>query len=278
MQKTRLIVLSAVWLFFVVPGASAADADLQPATPTIADNLDNLSYAVLRRDVPDPSCPKVFTSISVTYPFSTGVAAADALLREEAVGIFTSALNDNPEIDAESCSLATGDRGTEVFSNFIASSTTPTPWPSHLSILTETFYFSYGAAHPSTGHRAVNIDLAKGKIMDLADVFPDVSSAMPKLWANLVRRWCEVYDFEEMPYYYRMDDQYTCSSQRIPLPAAMTAERPAFEAIGIAALNSEGMTVTLGEYGGRSRIDGFPFITLPKNFLISIGADPAIWR
>jgi hypothetical protein len=268
--------MSAVWMLFVGAGAFA-DVDLKTATPTIADNLSNLSYTVLRSGYPDQSCPKVVASVSVTYPFSTGVEAADVLLQKEALEILTDVVQRNLEIEPEICSGETGERGSEISSNFSAASPTSAPSPPRLSILTETFYYIFGSAHPSTVHRAVNIDVAGDKIMDLADVFPDVSSAMPKLWANLVQRWCEVYDFDALPSYYEMDEQYTCSSKDIPLPAAMDAARPAFEAMGIAVLNSEGITVTLGEYGGMSRADGFPFITLPKSLLVSIGADPKIW-
>lgn len=240
-----------------------------------ASSLPSLGSASVALTWTNPACPKAKVELKSSRPVGTGDGLLDAILALELAkdvqAIRGSWFSGWTEGD---CDQADADSPGESSRTFEAHS----PSPGILSILYTLFESYPFAAHPNTNFEAFNYYLKEGRELRLSDILPDFYD-WGALWAEVAKGWCSYNDYHSIPSFYGLSQDVSwCEQKQVPVPPAIAANSFDLAAWGHAYVTADGLALQLGPYEGWSYADGPSSLTIPKAFLIKLGADPAIWK
>ncbi|MDR1037603.1 MAG: DUF4163 domain-containing protein [Deltaproteobacteria bacterium] len=132
-----------------------------------------------------------------------------------------------------------------------------------------------GGAHGNMGFVALNL-ASDGTEITMERLFRDPAAAVPKLWEAVFKGFCREHASESTaaPGFF---GEQPCSGTVPPVPEVL---RPtgSLDAAGHMILTSMGLSVHLGPYEAYAYAMGPQFLDISKQDLLTMGADPSIWR
>lgn len=146
-----------------------------------------------------------------------------------------------------------------------------TPSSGYLSILF-TEFSDTGGAHPNTEYRVMNFR-PDGENLTLEDVFSDPAKSVPLYWDYVYAKWCAEHPDKFPLHYATMQD---CGTDSPDNPNTYEGAKT-LDDLGRLVFTSFGATLVLGPYESGSYASGTVMLDLPKEDLIKMGADPAVW-
>jgi hypothetical protein len=282
-------VLISFFLLFAISfslTSSPALAQIQPPSHTTFDdngnytapNLPNLKFNNLKAVFNDSTCPKEMITVSVSWPAGSGNEELDSILKTEALETLLSVVAaDSSFVSQEKCPSPGGeeDRFKDVRLMYSATAASKDT----LSLVWTYFEADPNAAHPNTTYRTENYLLSYLRPLEKNDVFPDPVKSLPLLWSYLAENWCAYGGgHPQMPDFYGLQNQGDCSDpKKIPIPSVFEAPGTPLSQLGNPYFTSEGLGLILGPYEGWSYADGVSTLTIEKDVLIKMGADPNFW-
>lgn len=235
----------------------------------ISADLPGVGPRTIKHMETAPDCPGNSLTIAIHYPQGLG-PDIDRLVEQTARDEMAARLaevKDGGFCEADicgglSCGAWTADE------TFAAHS----PSPGYLSILFTEYSYT-GGAHPNTEHRALNFR-PDGRPMELRDLFPEPDKSVPRYWDIVYAKWCAEHPYKFPLHYSALQE---CGTDSPDNPNTF-AGAETLDDLGRLAFTPFGATMVLGPYESGSYATGTVLLDLPKEDLIGIGADPAIWK
>jgi hypothetical protein len=151
-----------------------------------------------------------------------------------------------------------------------------TPSPGFISILfTEESYT--GGAHGNLDFNVMNFNLENDRPMTLADLFPQPEKSVPAYWGQVYSEWCRTRGVN-FPLHFKTDTEGKCRPGEVLKPPDEFQEAGNLEDLGRLIFTAQGVTLLLGPYESGSYASGSQALDLPKEMLLEIGANPALWE
>ncbi|MDR3203957.1 MAG: hypothetical protein LBV23_04330 [Deltaproteobacteria bacterium] len=145
----------------------------------------------------------------------------------------------------------------------------------YLSIRFTEFSMSSRMAHPNTDYFSLTFDLDSGHQINLSDIFPNRSEALPQFWKLASKIWCQEKGMEKVPSFYGVNTP--CSSPRRGLPPKLSSAGEDINALGHPLLKSDSITLMLNGYDILYYAFGPREVKLPLENLMDIGYNPNFW-
>jgi hypothetical protein len=145
--------------------------------------------------------------------------------------------------------------------------------PSAYSVLFSTSWYT-GGTHPVPGFAALNLR-ADGSEITLHQLFPDSARSLPLFTERVYRGFCSL-GHDKAPFIFGYDKP--CWGASAGIPEWIEFSEDSLDAAGHSVLTEMGLSINLIGYEAFSHADGPHFMDFPKEVLIELGADPAVWR
>jgi len=237
----------------------------------ISSSLPGLTVRHLSHRASGPDCPKNVLKLDFFYPQGFGRPKIDALVAEAIKAEFEElrAPDDTSFCGRESCDL--GSCGLWPVEKTFA---VHTPSPGFVSILfTEESYT--GGAHGNRNYNVLNFNLENDRPMALTDLFPKPEKSVPAYWGQVYAEWCRLRGVNFPPHWGAIGQE--CRPGENPKPPEEFREADDLEDLGRLIFTPQGATLLLEPYESGSYASGSQALDLPKDMLLKIGANPALW-
>jgi hypothetical protein len=265
------LVLAGLLFWAAGPAGAQGDSAFLELVPAnrLSPRLPDLTVRRFSHRSAGPECPQNILSLDFFYPQGFGRPGIDEAVAEIITAQFEERRGGGGEdffCDPENCGLAScGPWPVEkTFAVYV-------PSPRFVSILfTEESYT--GGAHGNLDYEALNYDLDNDRPMTLTDLFPQPKKSVPKYWAKVYAEWCRTRE-TSFPRHFKAEEMCGETVQ----PPEEFREAGDLEDLGRLIFTSLGATLLLGPYESGSFASGSQALDLPKETLLEMGANPAIW-
>ena len=239
----------------------------------ISSSLPGVSPRTVKHQELAPDCPG--NSLTVTLYYPQGLSAdVDQLIEksiQDKLAVEIAEIKDDSFCGKDVCGGASCGAWSSD-ETFAAHS----PAPGYVSILFTDFSYT-GGAHPNTEYRVMNFKPDGGPVklkkMELKDLFPDPDKSVPLYWEYVYGKWCDEHSYKFPAHYSTMQD---CGVDSPDNPNIYEGAKT-LDDLGRLVFSPFGATIVLGPYESGSYATGTIMLDLPKEDLIKMGADPAIW-
>ncbi|MDR1036126.1 MAG: hypothetical protein LBT40_06035 [Deltaproteobacteria bacterium] len=240
-----------------------------PFTKT-AVRPENATDATYKDRLFSPKCPKIHHDFIVSYPRGLD-AGGPADAAAAAVGQkYLSQLNEERQsLDMKADECDPDLPYSELYSDSWVTSSPYQVSPSTFSVLFSFGGYS-GGAHGYYGYESVNL-LSGGTLLTLGRLFPSPPTSLPRLWNAIFRGFCR--GNETAPSFY---GNQPCGGAAPPVPDPLKNPQASLDDAGHLLLTSRGLSVILGGYEGYGFVGAV--LDIPREEVLGMGADPAIWR
>jgi hypothetical protein len=135
-----------------------------------------------------------------------------------------------------------------------------------------------GGVHGYRIFQAYNFNLETGKLLELTDLFPNPEQSLEAFFSIIYKDSCsEDSNHLTTPHFY---GGVPCQAENGTVPAPpreFLVKVDSLENLGNIVFTPEGATVNIGPHTAWSWAEGPYVLRIPKEELIKIGANPAIW-
>jgi hypothetical protein len=247
--------------------------ELAPAN-RLSSRLPGLTLRHLSRQASGPECPQNIFKLDFFYPQGFGrpkideavAAAITAEFEERWADGRDASFCDREFCGSASCGLWPVEKTFAVY----------TPSPGFISILfTEESYT--GGAHGNLDFTVLNFNLENELPMALADLFPRPEKSVPAYWGKVYSEWCRTRGVN-FPLHFKTETEEKCRPGEVLQTPDEFQEADGLDDLGRLLFTSMGATLLLGPYESGSYASGAQALDLPKELLLEIGANPALWR
>ena len=266
-----LLAASALWaLVWAGPaGAQVNSVFLEAAAGNRLDpRLPNLIVKHLSYEATGPDCPQNVVALDFYYPQGFGRPEADRAIETRIKAEFEARRSGLPFCDRDLCDTGLSCGRWPVEKTFAVFS----PSPRYVSVLfTEDSYT--GGAHGNLEFDVVNFDLKTGRPLALTDLFPKPEQAGPRYWRHIYAEWCRTRDLP-----FPLHAVGPCRpGEAPPEPPADLQVATSLEDLGRLIFTSLGATLLFEPYEAGSYAEGSIALDLPRETLLEMGANPALW-
>ena len=237
----------------------------------LSSKLPDLTVRHLSHRAAGPECPRNVLNLDFFYPQGFGRPGID----EAVAGAITSEFEERRDegrdqffcgrelCGSASCGLWAMEKTFAVYNSS----------PRFVSVLfTEESYT--GGAHGNLDFSVLNFDLENDRPMTLTDLFPSPEKSLPAYWGHVYAEWCRNRGVN-FPLHFKTEEK--CQPEESLQTPDEFQEAGQLEDLGRLIFTSLGATLLLGPYESGSYASGSQALDLPKEMLMEIGANPAIW-
>jgi hypothetical protein len=271
-MKMRFFVIFSAFIMFLGANAQFAQgADSEFLAK--AEKASDLTPKSNEKSFPSPQCPdKASVKYLINYPGGTGSALSDLILENHAqfiLGNYLDGLRDFLGLDW-GCQLG-GDQKVDLTHKTDYQALRPSA--GYLSVLFSEFS-DQGGANPNLVFTAINFK-PEGLLLSLEDLFSDSEKSLPKFWDYLYEKSCASSGKDVLPNFY--GDNIACKQAKVPDGTSFIVNVDSVASLGNLVFSNLGATINLNAYQAFDGASGPYKLDIPKEDLIAMGANPAIW-
>lgn len=271
----KFIALVFIGLAFSAAGPAGAQGEsifleLAPAN-RLSPRLPNLTVRHLSHRAGGPECPRNVLTLDFFYPQGFGRPGIDEALAGSITTEFEERRDSGGDqffCDRELCGSASCGLWPveKTFAVYV-------PSARFVSVLfTEDSYT--GGAHGNLDFQVFNFDLENDRPMTLNDLFPGPEESVPAYWGRVYAEWCRLRGVN-FPLHFKSEEK--CRPEAALQTPDEFQEIGDLEDLGRLIFTPLGATILLGPYESGSYASGSQALDLPKETLLEIGANPALW-
>jgi len=272
-MKFFCLILISLILGLAGPTWAQGGSEFLELTPAnrLSPKLPDLTVRHLAYRSAGPKCPQNILHLNFFYPQGFGRPGIDEAVAESIADKFEEWKDDAREdffCDREPCGSAScGLWPVETtFAVYTSSSR-------FVSILfTEDSYT--GGAHGNLNFEALNFDLGNDRLMTLTDFFPRPKESVPTYWSLIYAEWCRTWEIN-FPLHFKSGE--VCRPGESLQTPDEFQEAGELEDLGRLIFTPLGATLLLGPYESGSYANGTQALDLPRELLLKMGANPALW-
>lgn len=234
----------------------------------ISAELSGVSPRTLKHQELAPGCPGNSLTITMHYPQGLGAdidRQVEKSAQDKLAGEIAEIKNDGfctkDICGGSSCGAWVAD------ATFAAHRSSP----GYLSILFTEYSYT-GGAHPNTEYHVMNFQ-PDGRLMSLTDFFPEPEKSVPLYWEYVYAKWCAENPYKFPLHYSAIQD---CGTDSADNPNTYE-EGKTLDDLGRLVFSPLGATIVLGPYESGAYATGTITLDLPREDLIKMGANKAIW-
>jgi hypothetical protein len=251
----------ALGLFLAGCLGSSKEVTFAPAIPPVLFKHDHVTAQTLTDSIKNAKCPdSMALDASVAYPTATGSAAVDQYFADYAKKFVQSAAESDAAGDEGVCSLTSNLYQRADFNSY-------KPSPNILGVLYTIDSFT-GGAHPDLNYASHNFDLAAGKEITIASLFPNPKDGIAKLYEYAYSDLCTASGARAAA---QTVLGGTCGTDT-KAPAALTNLKGPLDQLGHLVLTDAGALLSFSPYDIWSWSQGPYQLAIPKEKLIEMGA------
>jgi len=274
--KLAGLAVVALALWAAVPTWAQGESvflELAPAN-RLSPRLPGLTARHLSHQASGPECSRNVFKLDFFYPQGFGrpkidetvAAAIKAEFEERRADGRNEFFCDREFCGSASCGLWPVEKTFAVY----------TPAPGFASVLfTEESYT--GGAHGNLDFNVLNFNLKNDRPMSLADLFPRPEKSVPMYWARVYAEWCRARGVN-FPPHFKTEAEGKCRPGEVLKTPDEFKEADELDDLGRLIFTPLGATLLLGPYESGSYASGPQALDLPKEMLLEMGANPALWE